>query len=74
MWDTCLAHRLSRHPNTAAIWQLLMRWNRLLVSLRSIVYDPQYFLKMNGEVAHMGGADEPRGCHLHVFGRTAAMA
>ena len=60
MWDTCLAHRLPRHPNTAAIRQPVDALEPAVGVAPKYCGDPQYFLKMNGEVAHMGGADEPR--------------
>jgi hypothetical protein len=40
-----LAQRLHRHSDTAAIRQLLLGWNRPLVSLRSVGHDVQLLFK-----------------------------
>jgi hypothetical protein len=41
-----LSQRLHRSSNTSALRELLLRWNRPLISLRSVVYDTQHSLKI----------------------------
>jgi hypothetical protein len=40
-----LSQWLHRSSNTSALRQLLLRWNRPLISLRSVAYDTQHSLK-----------------------------